>query len=514
MSELASTTPGSAPGGKAQSAPLLGRATEPTLFELSHPGRRAWSFRTTGIPDLPVDALVPDDHVRRDPVPLAEVSERDLVAHFTRLSHRQFSVDLGAYPLGSCTMKYNPKVCDAVAALPGLAGVHPAAPATLTQGWLGLLVELEEALCEITGMAAATLQPAAGAAGELTGLLLMRAWHKAQGEERHKVIIPDSAHGTNPASVTLAGYEVVTVPSDERGCVDMAALTAVLDEDVAGIMLTNPNTLGLFEEDIAAIAAAVHEVGGLLYYDGANLNAILGVVRPGDMGFDIVHMNLHKTFATPHGGGGPGAGPVAVSERLVPFLPGPRPVRVASDDQAPVYEWVMPSRSIGRMHTWHGNSLVLARALAYILTNGGDGLRRIAETAVLNANWIRQRLSGTYDVPFDRPCMHEVVLSVRSIKQAHGVRALDVAKRLLEEGFHSPTVYFPLIVDEALMIEPTETESPQTLEAVAQSFERIAAEAVERPEGWMAEYPHHTPVRRVDEARAARNLVPTFDARG
>jgi glycine dehydrogenase subunit 2 len=506
--------PGGAPGGKADSAPLLGRASEPTVFELSHPGRRAWSFRTTGVPEVSVEELVPAGHRRDQPVPLAEVSERDLVAHVTRLSHRQFAVDLGAYPLGSCTMKYNPKVCDAVAALPGLAGVHPGAPASLTQGWLALLVELEEALCEITGMAAATLQPAAGAAGELTGLLLMRAWHQAQGSVRHKVIIPDSAHGTNPASVTLGGYEVVTVPSDERGCVDMDALTAVLDEDVAGIMLTNPNTLGLFEEDIAAIAAAVHGVGGLLYYDGANLNAILGVVRPGDMGFDIVHMNLHKTFATPHGGGGPGAGPVAVSERLVPFLPGPRAVRVASDDQTPVYGWETPTRSIGRVHTWHGNALVLARALAYILLNGGDGLRQIAETAVLNANWIRQRLTGTYDVAFDRPCMHEVVLSVRTIKQAHGVRALDVAKRLLEEGFHAPTVYFPLIVDEALMLEPTETESPQTLEALAEALERIAYEATSRPDGWMAEHPLHTPVRRVDEARAARSLVPTFDARG
>jgi glycine dehydrogenase subunit 2 len=293
----------------------------------------------------------------------------------------------------------------------------------------------------------------------------------------------------------------------------MAALATVLDEDVAGIMLTNPNTLGLFEEDIAAIAAAVHGVGGLLYYDGANLNAILGVVRPGDMGFDIVHMNLHKTFATPHGGGGPGAGPVAVSERLVPFLPGPRAVRSESNDRSPVYEWVTPPQSIGRVHTWHGNSLVLARALAYILINGGDGLRRIAETAVLNANWIRQRLTGTYDVPFDRPCMHEVVLSVRTIKQAHGVRALDVAKRLLEEGFHAPTVYFPLIVDEALMIEPTETESPQTVLALAEALERIAHEAATDETGRVAGFPHHTPVRRVDEARAARTLVPTFDAR-
>ncbi len=498
-----------APGGKASSAPLFGRDTEPTLFELSHPGRRSWSLRTTGIPEVPVDELVPPRHRREAQVELAEVSERDLVGHFTRLSHRQFSVDLGAYPLGSCTMKYNPKVCDTVAGLPGLAGVHPAAPASLSQGWLELMVELEETLCEVTGMAAATLQPAAGAAGELTGLLLMRAWHAAQGTPRRKVIIPDSAHGTNPASVTLGGYEVVTVPSDDRGCVDMAALRSVLDEDVAGIMLTNPNTLGLFEEDIAEIAAAVHQVGGLLYYDGANLNAILGVVRPGDMGFDIVHMNLHKTFATPHGGGGPGAGPVAVSERLVPYLPGPRPVRTPGGE----YGWATPPESIGRVHTWHGNTLVLARALAYILANGGDGLKQVAQIAVLNANWIRQRLHHVYDVPFDRPCMHEVVLSTRTLKSEHGVRALDVAKRLLEEGFHAPTVYFPLIVEEALMIEPTETESPQTLEALATSLESIAAEGEATGEGPMAEYPHGTPVRRVDEARAARTLIPTFDAR-
>ena len=513
MSEPTVPTERPAAGGRATSAPLLGRDPEPTLFELSHPGRRAWSFRTSGVPEVPVDDLVPAAHRREGPADLAEVSERDLVAHFTRLSARQFSVDLGAYPLGSCTMKYNPKVCDAVAALPGLAGVHPAAPASLTQGWLALLVQLEAVLCEITGMAAATLQPAAGAAGELTGLLLMRAYHEARGSVRTKVVIPDSAHGTNPASVTLGGYEVVTVPSDARGCVDMAALREVLDGDVAGIMLTNPNTLGLFEEDIAEIAAAVHGVGGLLYYDGANLNAILGVVRPGDMGFDIVHMNLHKTFATPHGGGGPGAGPVAVSERLVPFLPGPRPVVVEDGPGGPRYGWHEPERSIGRMHSWHGNTLVLARALAYILVHGGDGLRRVAEVAVLNANWIRHRLSGTYDVPFDRPCMHETVLSARSLKQATGVRALDVAKRLLEEGFHAPTVYFPLIVDEALMVEPTETESPQTLLALAEAFERIAAEAASDPES-LTGAPRHTPVRRVDEARAARSLIPTFDARG
>src|SRR4051794_19892199 len=318
-------------GGRATSAPLMGHEAEPTIFELSHPGRTSASFRTTGLPEWAAEELVPAEHLAAELTPVAEVSERDLVAHFTRLTHRQYSVDLGAYPLGSCTMKYNPKLCDDAASLPGLTDVHPAAPAALTQGWLQLLVELEEALCSITGMAAATLQPPAGAAGELTGLLLMRAWHAAQGRQRTKVIIPDSAHGTNPASVTLGGYETVTVPSDERGLVDLAALRERLDEDVAGIMLTNPNTLGLFEEDITAIAAAVHEVGALLYYDGANLNAILGVTRPGDMGFDIVHMNLHKTFAVPHGGGGPGAGPVAVSARLAEFLPGPLPEQGEDD---------------------------------------------------------------------------------------------------------------------------------------------------------------------------------------
>ncbi len=509
------------PGGRAQSAPLLGRAEEPTMFELSEPGRHCWQLPTTGVPERSAEELVPEVHRRKVPVQLAEMSERDLVGHFTRLSHRQFSVDLGAYPLGSCTMKYNPKICDAAASLPGLADVHPAAPGEMAQGWLGLLVELEEALCEVTGMSAATFQPAAGAAGELTGLLLVRAYHDARGEQRRRVVIPDTAHGTNPASVSLGGYEVTTVPSDARGCVDMAALRAVLDRDVAGIMLTNPNTLGLFEEDIEDIAAAVHDVGGLLYYDGANLNAILGVVRPGDMGFDVVHLNLHKTFATPHGGGGPGAGPVVVCEELVDFLPGPRPVRLDGEQGAPGvstgsgrYGWATPSRSIGRVHSWHGNALVLARALAYIRVHGGDGLRRVAERAVLNANWLRVRLAPTYDLAFDRPCMHEVVLGASTLEHRYGLKALDVAKRLLEEGFHAPTIYFPLVVHEALMVEPTETESPQTLEALAAAFERIAEEVAQ--EGGIEAAraaPRTTPVGRVDEARAARRLVPTFDAR-
>ncbi|MGH9046068.1 MAG: aminomethyl-transferring glycine dehydrogenase subunit GcvPB, partial [Acidimicrobiales bacterium] len=465
-------------------------------------------------PELRIDQLIPTEHVRSDPVSIAEVSERDLVAHYTRLSHRQFSVDLGAYPLGSCTMKYNPTVCDAVAALPGLAGVHPAAPAEQVQGWLATLVALEEALCELSAMAAATLQPAAGAAGELTGLLLMRAYHEGRGDGRRRVLIPDSAHGTNPASVTLGGYEVTTVKSDARGLVDVAALRETLDTDVAGMMLTNPNTLGLFEEDIVEIARAVHEVGGLMYYDGANLNAILGVVRPGDMGFDIVHLNLHKTFATPHGGGGPGAGPVAVAEHLAAFLPGPRPVRlperIGAGPGVPRYGWHTPARSIGRVHGWHGNALVLARALAYIEIHGRDGLHRVAERAVLNANWIRKRLAGTFAVPYDRPCMHEVVFSAAALHKRTGAGAHDVAKGLIEEGFHPPTVAFPLIVEDALMVEPTETESYQTLSELADALERVVARA---EDGSLSGAPRTTPVRRVDEARAARTLVATFDAR-
>ena len=503
------TSNGAAPGGRATSAPLVGHEAEPTLFELAVAGRRSARFRTSGLPEWSAEELVPAGYLADEPVELPEVAERDLVAHFTRLSHRQYSVDLGAYPLGSCTMKYNPKSCDAAAARPGFAAVHPASPDSCNQGWLEVLVELEEQLSAITGMAAVTLQPAAGAAGELTGLLLMRALHEARGEHRHRIIIPDSAHGTNPASVTLGGYEVTTVGTNARGGVDLEALRAVLDTDVAGIMLTNPSTLGLFEEDIVEIAAAVHEVGGLLYYDGANLNAILGIVRPGDMGFDIVHLNVHKTFATPHGGGGPGAGPVAVSAELAPYLPGPRPARTGSG-----FGFVTPERSIGRVHSWHGNAVVLLRAWAYVALNGADGLKSVAETAVLNANVVKERLRGTYDLPYDRRVMHECVVSAKSLEKATGLRALDVAKRLIEFGFHPPTVYFPLIVDEALMIEPTETESPQTVAALCDALVAIADEA--RSEAGSAPAkaaPSTTPVGRVDEARAARRLVATFDQR-
>ena len=496
-----------APGGKASSIPLVGREVEPTLFEMSVPGRTSFQLRTTGVPKTDLTELIPSEHLSSQVVPIAEVSERDLVAHFTRLSHRQFSVDLGMYPLGSCTMKYNPKFCDAVAAMTGLNGVHPAAPASLTQGWIELLWTLEQRLVAITGMAGATLQPAAGAAGELTGLLLIRAYHESRGEKRTRILIPDSAHGTNPASVTLGGYEVTTVPSNDRGLVDLAVLKESLGPDVAGIMLTNPNTVGLFEEEIQEIAAAVHDCGGLLYYDGANLNAIVGVMRPGDMGFDVVHMNLHKTFATPHGGGGPGAGPVAVSERLVPFLPGPRPTRNADG----TFSWVAAPASIGRVHGWHGNALVLARALAYITVHGSEGLRRVAQHAVLNANWLRVRMSKFLPAAYDRVCMHECTLTATGIKSKFGVKGLDIAKGLLEEGFHSPTVYFPLIVDEALMFEPTETESVQTLEALALAVERLVMRAETDADSLHAA-PRTTPVSRVDEARAARSLKATADA--
>lgn len=495
----------SSPGGRALSAPLLGQGEEPTIFDLSVPGRASASFRTSGAPDWPAEELVPLEELRPEPPELAEISERDLVAHMTRLSHRQYSVDLGAYPLGSCTMKYNPKLCDEAASLAGFTDVHPATPASYAQGWLSLFWHLADALCRVTGMAAATLQPPAGAAGELTGLLMVRAWHLAAGRSPKKVLVPDSAHGTNPASASLAGYQAVTVASDERGLISPAAVRRHLSDDIAAIMLTNPNTLGLFEEDIAEVAQAVHGAGGLMYYDGANLNAVMGVAQPAAMGFDIVHLNLHKTFAVPHGGGGPGAGPVAVTEELADFLPGPVVVRRADG----TFDWQEPARSIGRVHSWHGNALALVRAYAYILANGADGLRRVSEAAVLNANWLLSRLRGTYAVPFDRPAMHEVVVSTKGAPGVRGqLRAQDVAKRLLEKGFHAPTVNFPLVVPEALMIEPTETESPDTVRALAEALLEVAEEGPEEASG----APRTTPVSRVDEARAARSLVLTWDA--
>jgi glycine dehydrogenase subunit 2 len=464
---------------------------------MSVAGRRAWSLPPLDVPE--VDLALPE--AATESVLLPEVSEHDLVMHYTRLSHRNFAVDLGAYPLGSCTMKYNPKICDWAAEHPAFRDLHPATPEESAQGALAVLLEAERFLCEITGMDRATFQPPAGASGELTGLLIMRAYHEDKGETRTKVLIPDAAHGTNPASVTLGGYQTVEVPSNDRGMVDVDALRELADTETAGLMLTNPNTLGLFEADIVEITEIIHAVGGLVYYDGANLNAIMGIAKPGLMGFDIVHSNLHKTFATPHGGGGPGAGPVAVHDELVPFLPGPLP----DADAEGMLRWMMPAKSIGRVHGKHGNFGVVLRALTYMKALGGDGLKRVSQRAVLNARYLEELIRGPYDLPYDSPCMHEFVASAKTLKKDTGTRAMDIVKALMDEGFHAPTVYFPLIVEEALMIEPTETQSLQTMDAIADALLSIAETAGTDPESLHAA-PVRTPVGRPDEAGAARNL--------
>jgi len=489
------------PGGSAASSPLVGGSAEPTLIEMSVKGRRAWSLPPLDVPEVGLDL---PEATESAPL-LPEVSEHDMVMHYTRLSHRNFAVDLGAYPLGSCTMKYNPKVCDWAAEHPAFRDLHPAAPEESAQGALAVLLEAERYLCEVTGMDRASFQPPAGASGELTGLLLMRAYHEDKGETRTKILIPDAAHGTNPASVTLGGYEAVEVPSNSRGMVDLDALRNLVDEQVAGLMLTNPNTLGLFEDEIVEIAEVVHEAGGLVYYDGANLNAIMGVAKPGMMGFDIVHSNLHKTFATPHGGGGPGSGPVAVHDLLAPFLPGPLPEMGADG----MIRWVKPAKSIGRVHGKHGNFGVVLRALTYMIALGGDGLRRVSERAVLNARYLEELVRGPYDLPYEAPCMHEFVASAKTLKKDTGVRAMDVVKALMDEGFHAPTVYFPLIVDEALMIEPTETQSLQTMDALADALLSISTRAGDDPEA-LHRAPVNTPVGRPDEASAARKLRITW----
>ena len=471
-----------------------------TLKDLSRAGRRAFSLPGLDVPE----AAVPTEHARQRRAGLPEVAERDLVSHFTRLSQLNYGVDTGFYPLGSCSMKYNPKVAENVAQLPGFQRAHPLQPDHSVQGSLELMWRLERALCEITGMARATLQPPAGACGELTGLLIMRAHHERQGRQRTRVAIPDSSHGTNPASVRLAGYEALKIPSDARGLVDVSALEKLIDEDVAGLMLTNPNTLGLFEEEIQRVTAAVHDVGGLVYYDGANLNAIMGRCRPGDMGFDIVHINTHKTFATPHGGGGPGAGPVGVTERLVPYLPVPRVER--KEDGSFLLGYDAPD-SIGRMHAFLGNFGVLVRAYAYVFLHGRDGLQEVAERAVLNANYLAERLKDAFPLayPDGRP-MHEFVATAVPLKEETGIRATDVAKRVIDLGYHPSTVYFPLVVEEALMVEPTETETMESLDAFADAMLRAHREAHEDPE-LLHGAPVTTPVRRLDEARAARHLI-------
>jgi glycine dehydrogenase subunit 2 len=460
--------------------------------------------------ERPLDDLIPPKLLRERPPELPEVSEPEIVRHYNRLSRRNFDLDTGPYPLGSCTMKHNPRLNERVAALPGHARLHPAQDPRRAQGALELMWHLERALAEICGLPHVSLQPSAGSHGELAGLLLTRAYHEDRGEERTRVLTPDTSHGTNPASVTMAGYEVVKVATDERGGVDLDDLRSKVDARTACLMLTNPNTLGVFDERIADITRLVHDAGGTLYYDGANLNAIMGHTRPGDMGFDIVHVNLHKSFSQPHGGGGPGAGPIAVSDRIEPFLPVPRLVRDAGADGAgPFFDLDHERpRSIGRLRGFAGNFGVFVRSYAYITSLGGDGLKEASETAVLNANYLLARLresrGGRYlPVAFDRLCMHEFVLSGAPAKRELGVKTLDLAKRLLDYGFHPPTIYFPLLVDEALMFEPTETETREGLDALADSIQEILAEAERDPE-ILRGAPYTTPVRRLDEAAASR----------
>ena len=472
------------------------------IFELSTPGRIGYSLPEVDVPELDLCSLLPEGYVREEEPELPEVSELDIMRHYTALSRRNHGVDSGFYPLGSCTMKYNPKINENVARFNGFAHVHPLQDESSVQGALELLYDLQQHLIEITGMDEVTLQPAAGAHGEWTGLMLIRAYHEANGDmKRTKVIVPDSAHGTNPASATIAGLETITVKSNENGLVDLEDLRRVVGEDTAALMLTNPNTLGLFEENILEMAEIVHGVGGKLYYDGANLNAVLSKARPGDMGFDVVHLNLHKTFTGPHGGGGPGSGPVGVKADLIPYLP--KPI-IAKRGEEYVLDYDRP-QSIGRVKPYYGNFGINVRAYTYIRSMGPDGLKAVTEYAVLNANYMMRRLAEYYDLPFDRHCKHEFVLSGRRQKKL-GVRTLDIAKRLLDFGYHPPTIYFPLNVEECIMIEPTETESKETLDSFIDIMIQIAKEAEVNPE-IVQEAPHTTVVGRMDETTAARKPV-------
>jgi glycine dehydrogenase subunit 2 len=479
----------------------MNRDTIATVYELSVAGRHGIDLPDS---DVPLTTL-PAEDIRTD-CDLPELSQLDVVRHYVALSQRNFGVDSGFYPLGSCTMKFNPKVNEAIAKFPGFADTHPLQAPQTVQGNLALMFELQQWLAEIGSFAGVSLQPCAGAQGEFAGLLMMRAWHRARGDlKRTRILIPDSAHGTNPASTTMAGFTAVEIPSDRRGNIDVAAVRAACDDTVAGIMITNPNTLGLYEEHIEEVVRLVHDSGGLVYGDGANMNAVVGVARPGDLGFDVMHFNLHKTFATPHGGGGPGAGPVGVSERLKAFLPGPV-VERETDAGGPSFRLAMPARSIGRVSSFFGNFGMFVRAYAYIREHGAAGLRANSEHAVLNANYLRVRLRDDFTVPFERINMHEFVC--KGAIEGTGVRALDVSKRLLDYGFHPPTNYFPLIVPEALMIEPTETEAKPDLDAFVDAMKAIAKEARDDP-GKVKSAPHRTPLRRLDEVRAARELVLT-----
>jgi glycine dehydrogenase subunit 2 len=479
---------------------VTGPRLQPTIFERHAPGRGGGK-----IPHPPKDALdrLPAEQRRTSPPALPELNEPEVVRHYVNLSQLNHAVDTGFYPLGSCTMKFNPKLNEWAARLRGFAELHPMAPDQAAQGTLQLLWELEGMLAEVAGMRAVTLQPAAGAQGELTGILMIRAYHRSRGDtERSEVLVPDSSHGTNPATATMAGYRTVTIPSAPDGGVDVDAFRAALGPKTAAVMITNPSTLGLFERRIGELLDAVHEAGALAYMDGANLNAILGRFKPGEAGFDVMHFNVHKTFSTPHGGGGPGAGPVGVGETLLPFLPTPRVLRDADGTFRLERDGERPT-SIGRLRSFVGNTGVLVRAYAYLRAHGAEGLREVSDDAVLAANYLKHRLADTFDLPYDRPCKHEFVASAASLKQRTGVRTLDIAKRLIDFGFHPPTIYFPLIVEEGMLIEPTETETLETLDAFADRLIAIAEEAEREPE-LVRSAPHTAPVKRLDEATAAR----------
>jgi len=478
------------------------QTTEPLLFEISRPGRLAVALPECDVPITPPSNFLPANALRRS-LPLPELSEPEVIRHFTHLSQINYSTDSGFYPLGSCTMKYNPKLNEEAAKLPGFARIHPDLPDTAAQGTLEVLDAMQQILAEIGGMDTVTLQPAAGAHGEMLGLMLIKAYHDDHGQaQRDTVLVPEAAHGTNPASAARCGYKTVTIKSDERGRVDMAHLKTLLTDNVAALMLTNPNTLGLFEDDIAEICALIHQAGGLVYCDGANMNALAGRARPGDMGFDVMHFNLHKTFSSPHGGGGPGSGPVGVKAILEPYLPVPQ---VTKTPQGFRRDYDRP-KSVGRIHGYYGSFLCILRAYAYILYYGRERLAQIAENAVLNANYIRVQLQNCFDVAYNELCMHECVFTAKRQQREHGVRALDIAKRLMDFGYHPPTIYFPLIVPEALMAEPTETESRETLDGFIQAMQQIATE-IESDPALVLSAPHETIVRKLDEATAARKPV-------
>lgn len=476
-----------------------------TLIEVSKIGRKAYSLPKLDIEDININDLIEEKKLRKEELNLPEVSELDIARHYTLLSNKNFGVDTGFYPLGSCTMKYNPKINEDMANNTSFTNIHPYQSTNTVQGSLELMYNLSKSLGEITGMDEVTLQPAAGSHGEFTGLMMIKAYHENRGDfKRTKVIVPDSSHGTNPASASMAGFKIVQIESDKNGAVDIEKLKEALDEDVAALMLTNPSTLGLFEKNIKEIANLVHNIGGLLYYDGANMNAIMGITRPGDMGFDVVHLNLHKTFSTPHGGGGPGSGPVGVKKELIPFLPVPI---VEKNEDEYVLNYNKP-KSIGKVKNFYGNFGVLVKAYSYILTMGKEGLKEASQVAVLNANYLKEKLKEYYYLPIDTVCKHEFVLG--GICKGHSeVKTMDIAKRLLDYGYHPPTVYFPLIINEAIMIEPTETENLETLDGFIETMVAIAKEAKENPE-IVKNAPYDTIIKRVDEARAVKSPILTW----